>query len=358
MRKFGTWELATQQTYRRLPSLVQLGIEPMNVKDTAAIHKAFSDSSRPIKSLLLDQTILLGIGNIYADEILFATQLHPLTPGTKLTLAQTKKIIEHGKTILLQAIAAGGSRIRSYQPGHGIDGHFQQNIHVYGREGLPCHTCNHRIHRLTIAGRSASYCPRCQHRHDFPLVIAITGEIATGKSTTMQFARQRGFLTLSADDCVKKIYQQKKYFPRLKTIFGLSIIREGRVQTLQILDDIIADQTKRIALEKFIHPLVETMLIKAILAARVNVVFIEVPLLFQANLDYLADQIILMEQPFVLQTKLVNSRNPHIAEKLLALNHHNRSRAYREYADVIITNGKSLQALEKTFAKTLKAFGL
>ncbi len=358
MRKFGTWEISTQRLYRKLPSLAPLGVEPMDVTDVGIIHHAFIRSSRPIKSLLLDQRILLGIGNIYADEILFASRMHPLTPGTRLTVKQTTTLIKHAQTILLHAIAAGGSRIRSYQPGHGIDGHFQNKIQVYGRQGLACHTCRHRIHRLTIAGRSASYCPRCQHRHDLPRVIAITGQIATGKSTLLQFAKQHGFFTLSADAIVKTIYEQKQYAASLKKIFGSHVIIDDTVQTKAILEAIVRDPIKRIALEKFIHPLVEAKILKALLTTKAAIAWIEVPLLFQANLDYLADDIILVEQPFALQAQRVVERNPGQAEQLLALNRHNHSHDYRSYADAVIVNDQSIKNLEKIFEKTIEKLGL
>jgi formamidopyrimidine-DNA glycosylase len=208
MRKFGTFHLSTSATYRQLKSIKQLGIEPMDVSDIPSVHQAFSSSTRTIKNLLLDQTILLGLGNIYADEVLFATKIHPLIKGNQLTLEQSTQIIHESKRILTAAIQAGGTRIRSYRSGGEIDGHFTLSILAYGQEGKPCPRCHHRIDKISVSGRGTHYCPRCQHHPDFPFVIGVTGEIATGKTTLVELARQQGISSIVADEIVHKLYQQ------------------------------------------------------------------------------------------------------------------------------------------------------
>jgi len=115
-----------------------------------------------LKSLLLDQRFLAGIGNIYADEILFEARLHPLTVPSSLKVKETARLWAAVQSVLKKAIAAGGSSIRDYKDADGMDGLFQNEHRVYGRKGRPCPRCGTKVRRLVIGGRSSFFCPRCQ----------------------------------------------------------------------------------------------------------------------------------------------------------------------------------------------------
>ena len=208
MRKFGTWILSSESTYRLHPSIKKLGVEPMDVKDVDFIHQKFSKTNKAIKTALLDQTILLGLGNIYADEVLFDTYIHPLTPSRLLSRDNVSSLVQSSQRILNEAIKQGGSMIRSYRPGQDIDGAFQLSIKVYGRDNQPCVRCHRRLHKIIVGGRGTTYCPRCQWQANLPKVIAITGHIATGKSTLLNIAANYGYPTISSDAIVKNLYEK------------------------------------------------------------------------------------------------------------------------------------------------------
>lgn len=117
---------------------------------------------RSIKPLLLDQSFLAGVGNIYADEALFAARIHPRALARRLSPARARRLFDSLREVLLSAIEHGGSSISDYVDSNGNRGWFQQLHRVYGREGKPCPACGAAIRRIVLGQRSAHYCPRCQ----------------------------------------------------------------------------------------------------------------------------------------------------------------------------------------------------
>jgi formamidopyrimidine-DNA glycosylase len=117
---------------------------------------------RQIKALLMDQQSLAGMGNIYCDESLFRSRIHPLTLASDLGEPQVAALLRAIRRVLLAAIAAGGSSVRDYRDADGRRGHFHVRHQVYGREGRPCPRCGTPIERLAMASRSTHLCPRCQ----------------------------------------------------------------------------------------------------------------------------------------------------------------------------------------------------
>ena len=109
---------------------------------------------------MLDQSVLSGIGNIYADEILFQAKIHPLSLASQLTKKDCQKILTSSQQILEEAISMGGTTIRSYESEKGVHGRFQQNLLVHNQEN--CTICKHSIERIFIAGRSTYFCKKCQ----------------------------------------------------------------------------------------------------------------------------------------------------------------------------------------------------
>lgn len=353
MRKFGTFEVSSQSTYRSLPSLKHLGQEPLTTLAPEPIYQAFSKANRPIKSLLLDQTILLGIGNIYADEILFANGIHPLTIGKKVTLPQTKQILHHAQRILNAAIKSGGTRIRSYQSGHAIDGEFTLNIQVYGKEGQPCPTCHHRIAKMTVGGRGTHYCPACQHHPLYPFVIGVTGGIATGKSTLIEAGIKQGIGFINADYIVHTLYDKKKTKQLLAPIFP-EAIRKNNIDRRTLLLAMVHDTKRYHKWLSVLFPLVNAAVIHQLISTKASVVLLEVPLLFQANMDALCDVVIGVESPLNLQKKRLVERNPDTAELLWMLNERNRYQDFTEFVTYRLMNRASLSAWQKLSQATIK----
>jgi len=152
-RRFGRLSVSTE--------FDATGVEPLEV-DLERFVTLFHGRKTPIKSALLNQNLLRGVGNIYADESLFRAGLRPRRRASTITREQLRELFVAVKEVLTEAIALGGSSISDYVDAEGEEGFFQLQHRVYGREGEPCLVCKTSIKRVVIAGRSSHYCPRCQ----------------------------------------------------------------------------------------------------------------------------------------------------------------------------------------------------
>jgi formamidopyrimidine-DNA glycosylase len=137
------------------------GLEPLEA-DLDQFLPLFRGRKTPIKSALLNQKLLRGVGNIYADESLFRAGIRPRRRASTITRDQLAKLLASVKEVLGEAIALGGSSISDYVDADGEQGFFQLQHRVYGREGEPCLVCKTPVKRIVIAGRSSHYCPKCQ----------------------------------------------------------------------------------------------------------------------------------------------------------------------------------------------------
>ena len=112
----------------------------------------------------MDAHVVVGIGNIYANEALFHAGIHPLAPAGRLTRPRCRRLAVAIRDTLARAIEAGGSTLRDFVDGHGRPGYFQQTYYVYGRAGQPCRQCGGTLRLTRLGGRATSYCPACQRR--------------------------------------------------------------------------------------------------------------------------------------------------------------------------------------------------
>jgi formamidopyrimidine-DNA glycosylase len=154
-RRFGRLSVAVSGDF------VAAGIEPLEA-DLEHFAALFRGRKTPIKSALLNQKLLRGVGNIYADESLFRAGIRPRRRASAITRDQLAKLFTSVQEVLREAIALGGSSISDYVNADGDEGFFQLQHRVYGREGEPCLVCKTPIKRIVIAGRSSHYCPKCQ----------------------------------------------------------------------------------------------------------------------------------------------------------------------------------------------------
>jgi formamidopyrimidine-DNA glycosylase len=159
-RRFGRvfWEGGTKGEW---VSLSRLGPEPLEILPSEFVARVRS-RHRAIKTLLLDQHFLAGVGNIYADESLHRAGIHPRRKSDSLSGKTLSRLHRAVQGVLNEAIEARGSSVRSYVDSSGSAGRFQHSLRVYGREGEPCPACGVRIVREIVGGRSSFYCPRCQ----------------------------------------------------------------------------------------------------------------------------------------------------------------------------------------------------
>jgi formamidopyrimidine-DNA glycosylase len=137
------------------------GVEPLEVSEECFVQ-LFRGRKTPIKSALLNQKLLRGVGNIYADESLFRTGIRPRRRAAAVTRPELVKLYRSVREVLRDAIALGGSSVSDYVDADGEEGFFQLEHRVYGREGEPCRVCKTAIRRVVLAGRSSHYCPKCQ----------------------------------------------------------------------------------------------------------------------------------------------------------------------------------------------------
>jgi len=147
------------------PLIATLGVEPLS-DDFAGphLHALCRGRSSAIKQLIMNAHLLVGVGNIYANEALFHAGIDPRTPAGRLSRPRCARLAAAIKEILLLAIAAGGSTLRDFVDGHGNPGWFQQTYRVYGRAGQPCAICGSTIRTQRQGARATCYCPHCQRR--------------------------------------------------------------------------------------------------------------------------------------------------------------------------------------------------
>ena len=162
-RRFGNLVWQEGRAFQTHPLIAVLGIEPLSPEfDGTWLHAATRRRQTPIKPLLMDSHLIVGIGNIYAAESLFLAGISPSRPAQKLDRAQCHRLAEAIKATLARSIAAGGSSVRDYVHSDGGAGSFQLACAVYDREGEPCPECGQPVHAMRQAGRSTFFCPHCQ----------------------------------------------------------------------------------------------------------------------------------------------------------------------------------------------------
>ncbi len=162
-RKFGRMELIKKEDLVNNPSIKKQGYEPGEKELNAQyLLDKFKNKTIAIKTLLLDQTIISGLGNIYANEVLFAAKLNPMKKGSEITKEEAEKIVLCSFRVIEKAIKLGGTTIKSYTSSLGVTGRFQQELMVHKREREECKVCGTKIKNEKINGRSTYYCPFCQ----------------------------------------------------------------------------------------------------------------------------------------------------------------------------------------------------
>ncbi len=164
-RRFGAMDLLNTQSADAHKLLASIGPEPLgNDFHEAHLVAALKGRNMPIKSALLDQRIVAGLGNIYVCETLYRARIHPARKAGRIAANRVAGLVPIIRQVLEEAIIAGGSTLRDFKQADGELGYFQHSFDVYGREGQPCRTegCSSQIARTVQSGRSSFYCPQCQ----------------------------------------------------------------------------------------------------------------------------------------------------------------------------------------------------
>ncbi|MGV1100803.1 bifunctional DNA-formamidopyrimidine glycosylase/DNA-(apurinic or apyrimidinic site) lyase [Thiovibrio sp. JS02] len=164
VRRFGSVEVFTAEELRRSDPFAGLGPEPFSDAFSADYLFAKARGKKlPVKSFLMDNAVVVGLGNIYANETLFAACTHPETPARRLLKMDWQLIVRMSRIILAKAIAMGGSTISDYENASGRPGYFQMELAVYGRQGKPCPRCHEPVRRTVLGGRATFFCAVCQN---------------------------------------------------------------------------------------------------------------------------------------------------------------------------------------------------
>jgi len=179
-RTFGSLALDPLDPARLVPAQVaHIAPDPLEPAfDDRAFVTALRAKRTTVKRALLDQTLVSGIGNIYADEALWGARVHPEQPTATLSASRARRLIEEVREVMLRALAEGGTSFDAlYINVNGESGYFSRSLRAYGRHGLPCERCGASLVREAFMNRGSHYCPRCQRR---PRATARTGDSAAG----------------------------------------------------------------------------------------------------------------------------------------------------------------------------------
>lgn len=163
VRKFGKMYLIPTNEINDRKPLNEIGLEYNDEKLTKEyLYDAIHNKRLPIKTVLLDQSIICGIGNIYDDEVLFMSKISPLRKCCDISLEECDKIIKNTRIVLEKAIKLGGTTIKSFTSSEGVHGLFQNELLVHGKGGESCPECNNTLVKIKVGGRGTHYCTNCQ----------------------------------------------------------------------------------------------------------------------------------------------------------------------------------------------------
>ncbi|MDQ6989169.1 MAG: bifunctional DNA-formamidopyrimidine glycosylase/DNA-(apurinic or apyrimidinic site) lyase [Mariprofundaceae bacterium] len=163
VRRFGYADICATDALGEHVWLKKLGFEPLSTAfDGFHLQKMLKTRKTSIKQAIMDNHVVVGVGNIYAAESLFRAKVHPAQQAKSLTAKQYQSLVKHIKQVLRQAIEAGGSTISDFVKADGKPGYFSHSFKVYGRVGEPCYTCKAKIEKIVQGGRASFFCPHCQ----------------------------------------------------------------------------------------------------------------------------------------------------------------------------------------------------
>ena len=331
-------------------ALAKLGPEPFDFSP-ADFFKTLSAIKKPIKEAIMDQTVIAGVGNIYADESLYRAKINPLTKACLLSENGCTSLLKSIQVILKEAIELGGSTIKSYHPKEGVSGNMQTQLLAYGKDGSSCPHCGTKFKRITLNGRGTTYCPLCQREKGERFVVGVLGPIHSGKSTVSSFLAKKGYLLFDADKEAKKLYGLKSVRNKIANLFPSCLKEDGSIDFSIIREEIAQSAEKKRALNKIIFPLVKQKARKFILKSPQNSnIVLDVPLLFEADMGELCSMAVLvLASPELQRKRLLDEGRD--ADNLLSLNQDYPIEKARKLASLVIENNGSISSLQKEIDK-------
>jgi len=352
VRKFGRIGLYSKETYESESPLSKLGKEPFDdTLNALDLFNSFKKEKMGLKQMLLSQKYIVGVGNIYADEICFKLGLLPTTPINTLSLKNCEDLIKVTIEVLNKAIELGGSTIKSYHAANNVDGKFQNELLAYGKEGQVCPRCGYTFYKTFLNGRGTTFCPACQKSNLANRIIGVSGAIGSGKSMVSSLIEKEGYILLDADKIVKEGQEiGNVLYKKMITLFkGINILNDDKSLNRGLIRNLILENKElKEKLENIIHPYVKSVIYENILA-KINAKFVlDIPLLYESNLDKICDKVIYVNiDPLVQQERLLLRGAMPLKEAKALENSIYTNKEKIEKADFVISNNASLAKLEK-----------
>lgn len=291
VRKFGC--LYVYKEEESPDCLKDLGYEANKLTPDEARILLDESKDAPLKELLLDQTKIAGIGNIYADEIAFRIKANPFASISTIDRdGLPDELSRSCQSILEKAIENHGSTIKSFMVAEGVHGNNQDSLMVYGRQNLPCLVCCTKIMKRDFRGRGTSYCPRCQN---VPHIIGVTGGMASGKSTFSKYlADELDATHLDCDKLVFEIYANKTLSRPLRSKYP-DLFENDSIDKKNLTRMLTEDRKNRRSFLALLYSILKEHIVNDILNKNPTKSYvIEAALLFDARLDSLCDKIVMM----------------------------------------------------------------
>ena len=341
VRKFGFISSYKEEEVLVTPPLSNLGKEPFEISEVE-LFEGLSKRKDVIKEALLDQNLISGLGNIYDDEVLYASRIHPTTPSNKISVEQCKEIIKNSISVLNKAINNKGSTIKSFHFKENESGSMQDYLLCYGKEGKKCPRCGSIFHKIRVGGRGTTYCPTCQQNKYKPYVIGITGPIHAGKSSVSAYFKSKGFVVFDADKQIKEMYQEKPIIETMVKMFGSSILKDDNIGKSELSSLLLIESNKK-KLMDYLYPILFKRAEEFIDNAKGNVI-LDVPLLYKSNLDNLTDYVIYIDAPVEIREERILKENRD-ASTLLKINASYPASISKKKASIYINNDASIADL-------------
>ena len=341
VRRFGRFWIVKDGKYSGT-GMEHLGPEPFDKAFCGSyLLETFSRHHCPVKSELLDQHIVAGIGNIYADEILFDAGINPFRSCHTLTLKECESICSSASAVLKRAIEKRGTTFRDYRDGDGEKGTFQELLKIFHKQGEPCPRCGTLIKKSVCNGRGTFYCPKCQPKDSSKRVIGLTGGIASGKSFISGYLQSLGAEIIDADEIAREIMvPHGKVLEKLNKTFGGGFLNDdGSLNRKKLRDYVFADKDRVKTMNQITHPVIRRIALSRIQKSTKDLVVLDAPLLIEAKFHFFCDEIWVVYVDEKKQRSRLKKRdniNEKLADEIIASQ---CSFEYKKkYADIIIDN--------------------
>jgi len=348
VRKFGIFCLFNKdEDIYNLPPLTEVGDEPFYIKEDE-LYKTLQSKRDFIKPTLLDQKVMAGLGNIYVDEVLYFSKINPYRKANTITKEETKLIINNSIDVLNRAIKAGGSTIKSFKSINSEIGHFQLSLKCHNHENDRCEVCRNIIMKDRCGGRGTYYCPSCQRINPNQKIYALTGTFSSGKSTALSIIKELGYQTFSCDDIYNELFKENESMLK-------EIKKALKVETKEeIRNKVFNNEENNKILMSITHKYVTKELFNRIYESKANIVFVEVPLLFEGGFEKTFDKIIDIHESEEVSLKLIKAKGftKEEADKRFKSQY---SREYKkEHSDYVIENDSTLDNLKNKIKELIK----